>query len=424
MQSKSVIDVTDVLYGDTPDKHQRMLTIRVVSIRGCLLGLFAMALSLQAQEYRGTTQGDATEPKGYTVASVAQQQGSTATLHPDYMKEATAGIEVLQSWYAADTGLYKTTGWWNSANAITVLVDYTRVSQNREYETVWSNTLRQAQTRYSGFLNRYYDDEGWWALAWIDTYDVTHEQRYLSMATFIFDDMAKGWDDTCGGGIWWSKDRTYKNAIANELFLSVAAHLAARSSDPEQRELYAGWATKEWRWFANSGMINADHLVNDGLVTSTCKNNRKTTWSYNQGVIIGALVELNRVKPHPHLPQTAQTIAQAALTRLTDSNGILHDICEPKCGADGVQFKGIFVRNLKLLQDSFPDPRYTTFLDANAQSIWRSSQSASHQFGHVWSGPFDAGTAASQSSALDVLVAAAAMENGTKQQMPDGARIQ
>ena len=86
------------------------------------------------------------------------------------------------------------------------------------------------------------------SLAWIDVYDLTQEQRYLPMAASIFADMANGWDSTCGGGIWWSKDRNYKNAIANELFLSVAAHLAARTSDPANRAQYLAWAHKEWDW--------------------------------------------------------------------------------------------------------------------------------------------------------------------------------
>ena len=86
-------------------------------------------------------------------------------------------------------------------------------------------------TGFPGFLNKYYDDEGWWALAWIDAYDLTHEKRYLAMSQSIFDDMAGGWDEACCGGIWWSKDRKYKNEIANELFLSVAAHLANRVAE-------------------------------------------------------------------------------------------------------------------------------------------------------------------------------------------------
>ncbi|HTZ89509.1 MAG TPA: glycoside hydrolase family 76 protein [Alloacidobacterium sp.] len=341
----------------------------------------------------------------------AQRTSDVPAKHSSYLRQASDGIKTLQSWYTQSTGLYQTTGWWNSANAITVLANYSRVSRSKAYLPVFTNTFEQAQRTSSGFLNNYYDDEGWWALAWIDAYDLTRQQSYLAMATSIFTDMTGGWDSTCNGGIWWSKDRKYKNAIANELFLSVAAHLAARTSDPADRARYLAWAEKEWSWFANSGMINARHLINDGLDLTTCKNNQQNTWTYNQGVILGGLTELNKVAPNPTLPATAQSIAAATLTRLTDANGILHDTCEPNCGADGVQFKGIFLRNLMALNSAFPNPRYKKFTDTNAESIWNNSQGPNYEFGQVWSGPFNAGNAGSQSSALDAFVAAAQMNS-------------
>lgn len=335
---------------------------------------------------------------------------------PRYLQRARIGIGTLQRWYAPRTGLYETTGWWNSANAITVLTNYMRTSGSTEYLPVLLKTLVAAQrTGRKGFLNDYYDDEGWWALAWIDAYDLTKDPRYLAMARSIFADMTGGWDtETCGGGIWWSKQRTYKNAIANELFLSVAAHLANRTSDPARKAEYGSWAQKEWRWFQASGMINDQHLVNDGLTSTkpgACVNNGKTTWTYNQGVILGGLAELHRANAATALPQAAREIAAAALVHLTDANGILHDTCEPDCGADGVQFKGIFVRNLMELNESFPDPKYKAFVDANADSIWKHDRSARDEFGLVWSGPFDTANAATQSSALDALVAAAEMQH-------------
>jgi predicted alpha-1,6-mannanase (GH76 family) len=112
--------------------------------------------------------------------------------------------------------------------------------------------------------------------------------------------MAGQWDTTtCGGGIWWSKTNggTYKNAIANELFLSVAASLANRVADPAQKAQYLAWAHQEWQWFQATGMINPQHLVNDGLTSTNpkaCTNNGQATWSYNQGVILGGLVELSK----------------------------------------------------------------------------------------------------------------------------------
>lgn len=331
-----------------------------------------------------------------------------------YRRRARAGVATLQAWYTLQTGLYKTTGWWNSANAITVLIDFMRVSGSKRNLPVLSNTFQVAQrTGGKGFLNQYYDDEGWWALAWVDAYDLTENPRYLAMARSIFADMIGGWDtSTCGGGIWWSKKRTYKNAIANELFLSVATHLANRTASPASKASYMAWANREWQWFQASGMINAQHLVNDGLTSTNpqaCVNNGRTTWSYNQGVILGGLAELHRADPEATALQTAREIAAAALLHLTDAAGILHDTCEPNCGADGTQFKGIFVRNLLALNDSSPDPQYRVFVHANADSIWKHDRSPRDEFGTVWSGPFRTGNAASQSSALDALVAAAAL---------------
>lgn len=336
----------------------------------------------------------------------------------DPLQRAAEGIQTLQGWYDPSTGLYRTTGWWNSANAITVLVDYARVSKSTQYNAILENTFHAAQKTNPGFLNKFYDDEGWWALAWVNTYDLTGNRQYLSMAESIFADMSGGWDSTCGGGIWWSKDRSYKNAIANELFLSVAAHLANRTS-PNSGQ-YRDWADKEWKWFAQSGMINPASLINDGLVTSSghtgassCANNGQATWSYNQGVVLGGLAELAKINSDPSIRKGAQDIATAAITYLTDGQGVLHDPCEPKCGADGVQFKGIFVRNLVALNATQPQAKYPSFIHANANAIWNDSQGPKFQFGQVWSGPFDAGNAAIQSSALDAIVAAVELQSGT-----------
>jgi predicted alpha-1,6-mannanase (GH76 family) len=338
-----------------------------------------------------------------------------------YLQDAKNGVGTLQTWYDPSTGLYKTTGWWNSGNAITVLVDYARVSKSTEYNSLLANTFTAAQkttegekTR-AGFLNKYLDDEGWWALAWIDAYDLTKNREYLAMSELIFADMTTEWDDTCGGGIWWSKDRNYKNAIANELFLSVAAHLANRTSGAKRSE-YQAWGNREWKWFEGTGMINTKGLVNDGLkiadrggVAARCTNNGRTTWTYNQGVVLGGLAELAATDHDPNLRRAAQKIATAAITQLVDQNGVLHDPCEPRCGADGVQFKGIFIRNLAVLDKAQRQKSYESFIDKNADTLWKDARGENFQISERWSGPFDSANAASQTSALDAVVGAATL---------------
>lgn len=325
----------------------------------------------------------------------------------NFRHSARSAVNALQRWYDPATGLYRTTGWWNSANALTVLADYSRVAARPDLQPILAHTFDLAQNKFAGFLNNYYDDEGWWALAWIDAYDRTHQQNYLHMAETIFANMAGGWDDTCSGGIWWSKDRTYKNAIANELFLSVAAHLASRVPKDHQQQ-YLTWAQREWEWFQHSGMINGENLINDGL-DKTCHNNHGITWSYNQGVILGGLAQLSRLVADPTLLPQANQIATASITALADSNGILHDSCEPRCGADAPQFKGIFLRNLSALNQATPNAAYATFIRNNARSILTHDRGPGARFGLVWSGPYLSADAATQTSALDAIIAASSL---------------
>jgi predicted alpha-1,6-mannanase (GH76 family) len=348
------------------------------------------------------------------LAAGALAQVPPAQTATDFLTNAAAGLKTLQTWYVPETGLWQTTNWWNAANGVTVLVRYSKLTASSEFRPVIANTLeRNSHGKFPNFLNEYWDDEGWWALAWAGAYELTHEARYLEMADQIFVDMTKGWDDTCGGGIWWRKDKHYKNAIANELFLSVAATLANLTKDPHQRASYLDWAQREWQWFAASGMINPENLVNDGL-DSACQNNHRNTWTYNQGVILGGLSALAKQTGDAKLLERAQSIASAAISQLADKDGILHDSCEPsRCGNDAVQFKGIFVRNLATLNAAAPDPRFRRFLQTNAERIWQVAD-PDHRFGVVWSGPSEAKNAATQISALDALLAAAEATGAAK----------
>lgn len=85
---------------------------------------------------------------------------------------------------------------------------------------------------------------------------------FLERATLFYDLARSGWDETsCGGGMIWGRWDRYKNAVTTELFItaSVAMYEAIR----EQTMLDA--AIKAWNWFKNSGMLNEDGLLNDGL---------------------------------------------------------------------------------------------------------------------------------------------------------------
>lgn len=340
---------------------------------------------------------------------------------PDYRDRAEAAVQELQRWYSQRAGLWKTTGWWNSANALTAVIHYTQYTGDRSHEHVIEQTFNKAQRRNSGFVNKFFDDNGWWALAWASAYDLTGESRYLDAARSIFAHNVSGWDEVCRGGLWWNTDRKYKNAITNELFLTLAARLHERT--PGDRE-YRVWALRSWDWLHASGMIGPSGLLNDGL-TGACANNGVRTWTYNQGVVLGGLSSLHEITGDAAYLRQGEVIADAAIATLTDPPGILAEPGERSersgsgrsgSGLDGdqTQFKGIFVRYLRGFSSSpgLPEGKragYRAFLLANADSVWKNARNEHQQFGAHWGGPFDKADASRQTSALEVLTAAAAL---------------
>jgi len=215
-----------------------------------------------------------------------------------------------------------------------------------------------------------------------------------------------GWDDVCGGGLWWSHDRTYKNAITTELFLLAAARLARHCPD----QGYDEWADRAATWFDHSGLINVDGLVNDGL--DRCANNGGPTWTYNQGVLLGGLAERWRATEEPRLLDRAHTVARATISRLVDADGILREPCEVTgtCDRDQLIFKGIFAAGLARLWSVDPDPAYVTFLVGNADSVWQRARDRRDGLALSWRGPAGPVTAASHASGTLLLGAALAVQ--------------
>jgi predicted alpha-1,6-mannanase (GH76 family) len=277
------------------------------------------------------------------------------------------------------------------------------ITGDLSYMPVVEGTFSRAPRRgRRGFVNEFFDDCGWWGLAWIAAYDLTGASRYLDTASAIFSHMVTGWDDTLGGGVWWSAARDYKNAITNELFGLLAARLHVRTGRGE----YLDWALRSWSWFAASGMTGASGLVNDGL-TPDGRNKGATTWTYNQGVVLGFAAELHAVTGSDEYLRAGRRTASATLRALT-ADGILTEPVSGEPDGDAVQFKGIFVRNLRVFAEVADLDGYREFILANAASAWANARDeASDQIGFRWAGPFDRADAGRQSSALDLFNAAA-----------------
>lgn len=326
------------------------------------------------------------------VLALVPTAGARAATSP-----AASSISVLMQSYDPDTGRIGS-DWWTSAVSLSTVMTYRQATGDTQYDYAISGAF----AKNSDFTNDYIDDTGWWALVWLQAYDITGNTSYLDMAKTTTNYMHDYWDSTCGGGVYWSTAKTYKASIANELFLAATAGLHNRIPGDTT---YLGWANDEWNWFKNSGLISGN-LVQDGLDPANCSFHTET-YTYNQGVILQGLVELNRATGDTTLLPTGESIATAA-TQHFNYNGVLYEGCEPNCTGDGQAFKGIFARYLRTLATAATTTQYDTFLTTTANSILTNDTNSTGQQGNSFIGPFANWSPTTQASAAAALTAAGA----------------
>jgi predicted alpha-1,6-mannanase (GH76 family) len=320
---------------------------------------------------------------------------------------AGSHAEKLLSLQKKTTHLWKKSGWWNDANILESLIDYYRIKGkdfSSELNIIYTRNLYGVQTRYISPSS--FDDNEWWALTWLKAYDMTGDKRYLAVSESIFNDMIKrSWDTECGGGMQWNYVKHYKNAVTNELFIALAARLALETKDSIQKEYYKGWALKEWNWFRKSNMYTDSLWISDGLNKDcTCNFSPDLNLTYNQGIILGALKYLYDLTGDKKYITESKGLAHASMKKYSNSKGILTEYGQ--ANPDKIQFKGIYVRYLALLNTELHDESIKTFILHNADHAWASCRGADGLCDWDWNGPYTDWSGSAQGSMMDLMNAA------------------
>ena len=366
------------------------------------------------------------------VLSLLALHGAHLTLaasKQDYINNAIDAANTLCASYDYENGLFAgndaEAGWWTSANALTTIGNVAALDASLlgTAEDIFACTFIKApyapvaakyNVQRGTFLDDFFDDQGWWALAWLKAYDVTGNTTYLDEAKSIFADIDAATNGHCGGRPWTRIDAEQQvNSITNELYFVLAASLANRVPDSDsKRPFYVGLAHYQADWFNSSGLLGSggNDLIVDALDMTSCKPNASSTvWTYNQGVVLGALLEMHRLTSSPSYLDAAHYIARSVTSRMVSADGILTEYGYPDVQEGSEQFKGVFVRNLMELHRVAPDRGYADFLMKNADSIWERARDESGRIGVNWQGPVRSVDAVSHGSGLDCLVAAAAV---------------
>jgi hypothetical protein len=150
----------------------------------------------------------------------------------------------------------------------------------------------------------WFDDNGWWGLAFVEAYRATGTRRYLTDAQRALRYIAReGWDPD-GGGIWWNTKHPYQagEALAAGTLLATLLYQQTHSS------FALGQAKKFVQWANTNGFSTTNGLYAASSINST-------PIDYIEAPLIYAQATLCGLTSTPAYCRRAETLETTALKR-------------------------------------------------------------------------------------------------------------
>lgn len=219
-------------------------------------------------------------------ATLAEQAVRARHLRPLWLMPGT--LLGVCGWPASPAQrVFGSWNYWWQAHVLDCLVDaYVRAPDQRRRGRVarFVNGVRRRNGR--GWLNDYYDDMAWLALALQRAEQCVGVRRPGAVGT-LAEALRGGWSADGGGGIWWREKEKYDEDFKNVPTNGPAAILFARLRDRRAKDVA--------RWIERHLVDPGTGVVWDGLHVSHNGGVREIEtqrYTYCQGVYLGACVEL------------------------------------------------------------------------------------------------------------------------------------
>ncbi|WP_367134153.1 glycoside hydrolase family 76 protein [Saccharothrix sp. HUAS TT1] len=269
-------------------------------------------------------------------------------------------------------------GYWWQAHLLDCVLDAQLRSPRDARVALVRRLVRGIRLRnLVGWTNDFYDDVAWLGLALLRAEREVGVARPKAVAA-IADRLRSGWTDHGGGGIWWKRDDDFKNVPAN----GPAAIFFARLG--ERGDLGRARSTVDW---VEEHLVDPETgLAWDGLHVhpdGTVREVEKNFYTYCQGVLLGACVELGSAR---YEDKAARIITAVDKHLTTDGVPRGHG------AGDGGLFGGILTRYLAQAALRLDRPEAARAADLvldSAEAVWanRTAVVSGPLFGPEWTEP-------------------------------------
>jgi predicted alpha-1,6-mannanase (GH76 family) len=198
------------------------------------------------------------------------------------------------------------------------------------------------------------DDYLWYVHMWLDAYGWVGGASKLEEARETFQIIfSMGSDEPCGGLLWmWPDADPRKNSITVLEAIKAAARLALLDAQNAQNAAsFRAIALRLWDWFESVGLLGDGGLVLDHVTGSAdgqmyccnatsaelgrqaqgstavhgavCEPRGTTTWTYNQGMLLGAMVELSELTGEDKYLRVGASVLDAVVLKMVSVRALV-----------------------------------------------------------------------------------------------------
>jgi uncharacterized protein YyaL (SSP411 family) len=214
-----------------------------------------------------------------------------------------------------------------------------------------------------GPAEAWFDDNGWWGLAFFNAYRATGQRRFLADAQRALDYVAAAGWDPAAGGIWWDTNHDYKAGeplAAATLLAALLYRQTHAAGDLAAAQRFLGWANGRGR------------DPSSGLFMRSDRDPRPV--SYVQAPLIYAQQVLCTATGDRSLCTRARDLAATSLDRFGQTLDF------------GPQYDAIYLQWMLAYYGETHDPAWYGLAVANADRVVRNALDAQGLFSRAWDG--------------------------------------
>jgi hypothetical protein len=232
--------------------------------------------------------------------------------------------------------------------------------------------------------DRFYDDNVWIALDYLEAYRLTGNSEYLERSKLLWEFIISGWDDKAGGGIYWNEQRKLsRNTCSNAPAAVLAFKLFETTDDHEFFER----GQEIYFWTKETLQDKTDYLYFDNIDLDGKVDKRK--YAYNSGQMMQAAAMLYKITGEKSFLEEAEKIGISGIFYFTEDFQT----------ADGKSFRlfkrtdnwfiAVMMRGYTELYNITNDPEFLLIFKDNMDHLWENVRDENGLFSKDWSGKVD-----------------------------------